>query len=200
MITFGFSRVTPDDELNALRTALAIQELMAELRSSGRTRFTIGISVHTGRAQVAHFIVDDRSNGPDRDRPKREYRRATLRVGKVQDGGAGGDPEERPALSKARTRIGRGEVWVDEAGILYNAGIVVSQDTVEELARRGWPSLCGRRCPWIPVFRPRAGKNVLLEYVGDAKFKGVGRSVAIYRLGATADGQSRAGPLPRERS
>ena len=61
MITFGFSRVTRQDELNALRTALAIQEMMADLRASGRTRFEMGISVHTGRAQVAHFVVDDQT-------------------------------------------------------------------------------------------------------------------------------------------
>jgi class 3 adenylate cyclase len=200
MITFGFSRVTPDDELNALRTALAIQELMAELRSSGRTRFTIGISVHTGRAQVAHFIVDDRSM--DRTVIGRSVNIAgrLSGSGKVQDGGGGGDLEERPAPAKARPRIGRGEVWVDDAGILYNAGIVVSQDTVEELTRQGVAEpFAGGGVHGFRYYDAVLGKNVLLEYVGDARFKGVGRSVAIYRLGATADGQSRTGPLPRER-
>jgi hypothetical protein len=31
-------------------------------------------------------------------------------------------------------------------------------------------------------------KNILLEYVADAKFKGVGRSIAIYRLGVEDTG------------
>ncbi|HYL80513.1 MAG TPA: adenylate/guanylate cyclase domain-containing protein, partial [Candidatus Acidoferrum sp.] len=61
MITFGSARVTRQDELNALRTALAMQQMMADLRAGGRTRFEMGISVHTGRAQVAHFILDDQA-------------------------------------------------------------------------------------------------------------------------------------------
>ncbi|MEK7221233.1 MAG: hypothetical protein AAB253_08550, partial [candidate division NC10 bacterium] len=32
-------------------------------------------------------------------------------------------------------------------------------------------------------FDEQLQRNVLLEYVGDARFKGVGRSIAIYRLG-----------------
>ena len=61
MITFGAARLTRQDELNALRTALALQGMMRALRAGGRTHFEMGISVHTGRAQVAHFIVDDRT-------------------------------------------------------------------------------------------------------------------------------------------
>jgi hypothetical protein len=75
-------------------------------------------------------------------------------------------------------------VWVDESGILFNTGIVVSQDTVEEIVRQGVAE------PWTRgdvhgyrVFDEMEKKNILLEYVGDAKFRGVGRSIAIYRLG-----------------
>jgi class 3 adenylate cyclase len=205
MITFGFSRVTPDDELNALRTALAVQDHMAELRASGRTRFTIGISVHTGRAQVAHFILDDR--GMDRTVIGRSVNIAgrLSGSGKVQESGGGDAAESRAeagtrGASSAPPR-GRREVWIDDSGTLYNAGIVVSQDTVEELARRGIAEpFAGGGIHGFRYHDAVLGKNVLLEYVGDAKFKGVGRSVAIYRLGATADGPSRTGHRPQERA
>jgi len=87
---------------------------------------------------------------------------------------------------------------VDEEGTLYNTGIVVSQDTVEALQARvdteAWQ------------IGPRRGfrftdaeleKRVLLEYVGDAKFKGVGRAIAIYRLGVEGPGFQGA-PQPGE--
>jgi len=184
MITFGFSRVTPDDELNALRTALAIQDMMAGLRASGRTQFSMGISVHTGRAQVAHFIVDDRTM--DRTVIGRNVNIAgrLSSSGKIQGGGlgtGGWDDAAQPTPDGDRARR---EVWVDHAGILFNTGIVVSQDTVEEIVKQGvaepW-TLGGAR--GYRVADALEKKNILLEYVGDAKFKGVGRSIAIYRLG-----------------
>jgi class 3 adenylate cyclase len=200
MITFGFSRVTPQDEINALRTALAIQELMAGLRADRRTDFTIGISVHTGRAQVAHFVLNDQSM--DRTVIGRNVNIAgrLSNSGKVQSGmadDAAGDDQPQIPLDDAG---GRREVWVDDAGTLYNTGIVVSQDTVEEVVRQGMAE------PWARggvhgyrFFDEVLGKNVLLEYVGDAKFKGVGRSIAIYRLGTerTAPGAVVAVPQGR---
>ena len=199
MITFGFSRVTPQDELNALRTALAIQDMMADLRAGGHTQFSMGISVHTGRAQIAHFIIDDRTM--DRTVIGRNVNIAgrLSSSGKLQgltldkDGDDVGAPPEGAAA--------RREVWVDESGVLFNTGIVVSQDTVEEIV--------GQRMaePWTRgsahgyrVFDDTQKKNILLEYVGDAKFKGVGRSIAIYRLGVE-DGRVGGDAVPsRERA
>jgi class 3 adenylate cyclase len=184
MITFGFSRVTPDDERNALRTALAIQDMMAGLRASGRTKFSMGISVHTGRAQVAHFVVDDRTM--DRTVIGRNVNIAGRLSGSAKIQGAAFAGEALDDAAQAHTEGGgaRREVWVDESGILFNTGIVVSQDTVEEIVRQGVAE------PWTRgdvhgyrVFDDMAKKNILLEYVGDAKFRGVGRSIAIYRLG-----------------
>jgi len=184
MITFGFSRVTPEDERNALRTALAIQEMMAGLRASGRTKFSMGISVHTGRAQVAHFVVDDRTM--DRTVIGRNVNIAGRLSGsaKIQGSAFGGEALDDAAQVHAEGGGARREVWVDESGILFNTGIVVSQDTVEEIVRQGVAE------PWTRgdvhgyrVFDEMEKKNILLEYVGDAKFRGVGRSIAIYRLG-----------------
>ncbi|MBP2669972.1 MAG: Adenylate cyclase, family 3 (some protein containing domain) [candidate division NC10 bacterium] len=200
MITFGFSQVTPDDELNALRTALAIQDMMARLRATGQTRFSMGISVHTGRAQVAHFVVDDRTM--DRTVIGRNVNIAGRLSGsaKIQGGVMPGEALENVGPARADRSGARREVWVDESGILFNTGIVVSQDTVEEIVRRG------KAEPWTHgvvhgyrVFDDIEKKNILLEYVGDAKFRGVGRSIAIYRLGVGEVGVGRGAAPSRGR-
>ena len=184
MITFGAARLSRRDELNALRTALALQGMMRALRAAGRTGFEMGISVHTGRAQVAHFIVDDRTM--DHTVIGRNVNIAGRLSGSGKTQGSAFDDEDGVG-SRERVPAGAAgaqDVWVDEQGTLYNTGIVVSQDTVEELVKLV-------ECqPLTDVGRSgyrfldeMLGKNVLLEYVGDAKLKGIGRSIAIYRLG-----------------
>jgi class 3 adenylate cyclase len=182
MITFGFDGVTPDDELNALRTAVSIQNLMASLRSEGRTGFEMGISIHTGRVQPAHFILDDRHM--DRTVIGRNVNIA----GRLSGSGKTSVFDQGPAGSAD-------EVWVDDEGTLYNTGIVVSQDTVEALLPLVQPEALQRGQGRGFRFRDAdLGKNILLEYVGDAKFKGVGRAIAIYRLGVEESiGDSKSG-------
>jgi class 3 adenylate cyclase len=184
MITFGFSRVTAQDECNALRTALAIQEMMAELRASGRTGFTMGISVHTGRSQVAHFVVDDWTM--DRTVIGRSVNIAGRLSGSGKTQGTAFDEETangEPRPLQTPTDLTQ-DVWLDEEGTLYNTGIVVSQDTVEEAVKqsRGEPWMRGN-VHGYRYFDELLRRNILLEYVGDVKFRGVGRSIAIYRLG-----------------
>jgi class 3 adenylate cyclase len=193
MITFGFSRGTEADELNALRTALAIQGHMARLRAEGRTAFSMGISIHTGRAQVTHFIVDDWSM--DRTVIGRNVNIAGRLSGSGKTQAAAFDDGWEEASQPTTGSEPPRDVWVDADGTLYNTGIVVSLDTVEALVGRGTA---------IPFKRAEArgycisddatGKKLLLEYVGDAKFKGVGRSLGIYRLAAEA---ASAGPQGR---
>ncbi len=195
MIIFGAARLTREDELNALRMALALQGMMRDLRAAGRTHFEMGISIHTGRAQVAHFIVDDRTM--DRTVIGRNVNIAGRLSGSGRseaptfDGELVGVPPPVLAQDGMESR----DVWVDEEGMLYNTGIAVTQDTVEELlglvdcqplerAHGG-----GQR-----FFDAELRKNVLLEYVGDAKLKGVGRSIGIYRLGLEDD---KSIPSPR---
>jgi len=88
---------------------------------------------------------------------------------------------------------------VDAARTLYNTGIVVSQDTVEELVprREARPWAAGERRGWR-FFDARVGKNILLEYVGDAKFKRVGRAIAMYRLDVDGGKGESAPTSPRE--
>lgn len=197
MITFGAARLTRQDELNALRTALALQGMMRGLRAAGRTHFEMGISVHTGRAQIAHFIVDDRSMdhtviGRNVNIAGRLSGSGKTQASSFDDAEWLGAPE--PATTKAGAPVR--EVWVDEDGTLYNTGIVVSQDTVEELLkvvdRRPLAEAGGGGHRF---FDEQLQRNVLLEYVGDAKFKGIGRSIAIYRLGLE-DEQPTPSPRP----
>jgi hypothetical protein len=186
MITFGAITASKQDELNAIRTALALQDLMAGSRREGKTHFEMGISLHTGRAQIARFIRDETAidttvigrhvnvagrlsgsggKGPEEDR----------------DGGGDGDGES-PAASEQETRQ-PAPVWVDAAGVLYNLGIAASQDTVDALAQVvPMERQEGARGSTFTFSDPILGKNILIEYVGDAKFKGVVRSVPVYRI------------------
>ncbi len=185
MITFGAARLSRQDELNALRTALALQGMMRALRAAGRTHFEMGISVHTGRAQVAHFIVDDRTMdhtviGRNVNIAGRLSGSGKTQGSSFDDEAWDGGLEAAPVTTAAEVR----DVWVDEEGTLYNTGIVVSQDTVEELRKVvDCRPPAGAGGGGHQFFDDVLGKNVLLEYVGDAKFRGIGRSIAIYRLG-----------------
>jgi hypothetical protein len=200
MLTFGAAHLTRQDELNALRTALALQDMMRALRAAGRTHFEMGISVHTGRAQAAHFILDDRTM--DRTVIGRNVNIAGRPSGSGKTQASTFDDEAwigtpQPAV---KTRAGAQDVWVDEEGTLYNTGIVVSQDTVEEVVKLvDCEPLAGAGGGGHRFHDEVLRKNVLLEYMGDAKFKGVGRSIAIYRLGLEEEhpGPSKSSPRGR---
>jgi class 3 adenylate cyclase len=196
MITFGAARLTRQDELNALRTALALQGMMWALRAAGRTHFEMGISVHTGRAQVAHFIVDDRTM--DHTVIGRNVNIAGRLSGSGKTQASTFDDEAWiDAPQPGTVRVGVRDVWVDPDGTLYNTGIVVSQDTVEEVVKLvDCQPLAGAGGGGHRFYDELLQKNVLLEYVGDAKFKGIGRSIAIYRLGL-ADEQPTPTPPKR---
>lgn len=133
---------------------------------------------------MAHFVVDDRTM--DRTVIGRNVNIAGRLSGsaKIHGGAFGGEALDDAAQTRVEGSGARREVWVDESGILFNTGIVVSQDTVEEIVKQGATE------PWTRgdvhgyrVLDEIEKKNILLEYVGDAKFRGVGRSIAIYRLG-----------------
>ncbi|HWT77304.1 MAG TPA: hypothetical protein VN648_00655, partial [Candidatus Methylomirabilis sp.] len=100
--------------------------------------------------------------------------------------------------AKGRARVGTQDVWVDDDGNLYNTGIVVSQDTVEEVVKVvDCQPLAEAGGGGHRFFDDVLRKNILLEYVGDAKFKGVGRSIAIYRLGLEEEFSSPSESPPR---
>jgi hypothetical protein len=181
MITFGATTVSKQDELNAVRTAIALQELMARFRQEGKTRFQMGISLHTGRAQVARFILDETAMDTT------VIGRHVNIAGRLSGSGGkgpeeGGEEGERPAapLPGAGRPM---DVWVDRAGVLYNSGIAASQDTVDSLAEAvAMERQEGERGSTYSFQDSALEKKVLIEYVGDAKFKGVVRSIPVYRI------------------
>jgi len=144
----------------------------------------MGISVHTGRSQVAHFVVDDWTM--DRTVIGRNVNIAGRLSASGKTQGTAFDEETASGESRSRqtpTDVTQ-DVWLDEEGTLYNTGIVVSQDTMEEAVKQssGEPWMRGN-VHGYRYFDELLRRNILLEYVGDVKFRGVGRSIAIYRLG-----------------
>ena len=178
MVLFGATRLSQEDELNALRTALAIQKAIEELRKAGRTRFQMGISVHTGRVNIAHFIADERRMDTT------VIGRNVNIAGRLSASG-GKTKEKKEEGGSPEGVIGEQGVWVDEDGVLYNAGIAVSQDTVDELSKAvALEPLDGK--VGYRFYDEALKKNILLEYVGDVKFKGIGRAIPIYQASVEA--------------
>ena len=183
MITFGATTVSKQDELNAVRTAVALQELMARSRKEGKTHFQMGISLHTGRAQVARFILDEMSM--DTTVIGRHVNIAGRLSGSGGKGPEEGGGEEDAPLPVAGAEK-PAEVWVDGTGVLYNTGIAASQDTVDTLAQEvPMERQEGQQGSTYSFQDPVLQKNILIEYVGDAKFKGVVRSIPVYRIVAS---------------
>lgn len=175
MITFGTTRVTPEDELNALRTAITIQEQVEKLRSDGTIPYRIGISLHTGRVQVARFLVDETSVDVT------VIGRHVNIAGRLS--GFGDKRPEGLQRSAQEEEAAASPVWIDRDGVLYNSGIAISQETVSELVKALQVELQeDQRGNRYAYFDEVLGKKVLIEYVGDAKFKGVDRSHPVYRV------------------
>jgi len=182
MITFGATTVSKQDELNAVRTAIALQELMARFRKEGKTRFQMGISLHTGRAQIARFILDEIAMDTT------VIGRHVNLAGRLSGSGRKGPEEDEGGEAPLPPLPGTGkpaEVWMDGTGVLYNSGIAASQDTVDALTQAvAMVRQEGERGSTYTFRDPVLEKNILIEYVGDAKFKGVVRSIPVYRIAA----------------
>lgn len=175
MITFGAAQGSPDDEMNAMRTAVAIQALARDLQKQGKMPYQMGIGLHTGRAQIGHFLPDEKS--VDVTVIGRHVNIAS-RVA-----GSGGRPEEKPGERRGGGASADQAVWIDRQGILYNFGIAATREHVEALRRGSALQIeegqKGTRYAW---FDPELEKKILIEYVGDAKLKGVERAQPIYRV------------------
>lgn len=178
MITFGATRVTPDDEMNALRTAVAIQTLAGDLQKQGKMSYQMGISLHTGRAQIGQFLPDEKS--VDVTVIGRHVNIASRVAGSGgRSGEKPGEPEPTPASAGQ-------EVWIDRQGTLYNFGIAATREHVEALRRHSaWDIEEGQRGTRYTWFDPELEKKILIEYVGDAKLKGVERAQPVYRVVAS---------------
>ncbi len=178
MITFGTTQVSSEDELNALRTAVAIQAVVRDLQEQGKTPYRMGMSLHTGRAQIGRFLPDEKT--VDVTVIGRHVNIASRIIG---SGSHTWDTEDD--RTSGGGGIDRG-VWIDENGVLYNWGIAATPEHVEALRRNvPWEVEEGKKGTRYSCFDPELQKKILIEYVGDAKLKGVERAQPVYRVVAS---------------
>jgi class 3 adenylate cyclase len=186
MVTFGAVHSSRKGPLNAIRTAIQLQDKIRELREEEKTHFAMGVSIHYGRVYLAHFIGS--SGGHDTTvigrnvnmagrlssaskRPKKEDGQAI-----EEDLEAAFDVLETDPSSTMRVTVG-------SDGMLFNEGIAVSRETVLALEKL------------LPLTRQEAvddvygefydttiKKRIVLRHVGDAKFKGVWGSFPVYSV------------------
>ncbi len=206
MVTFGIPAGHRHDPLRALRTALQIQEMMAELRSRKAVNFHMGVSLHTGRVFVAHFLPDEErreitvigrhvnfagrlSSTHESDPSLEEERKeefnemieslAQSLTGQVEEG------RFRSYLASRlhRKRVVAG-VAVDDRGHLSNIGIALSQDAVEAIREvLGGEAQEAER--GLSFYDEVLGRSIEIAYVGDALFKGVEKAFPIYGVSYT---------------
>ncbi len=100
--------------------------------------------------------------------------------------GSGDHPGEGEEEGRSSSADPEPSVWLSRDGTLYNYGIVATQEHVEELNRAVSMQMQeGEKGSNYTFFDEVVQKKVLIEYVGDAKFRGVERAHPIYRVVAS---------------
>ena len=176
MITFGTHRVDPLDPLNAVRTAVLCQDTLLRLRQEGKTYFKMGIAIHYGRVYVARFIEDEESvQTTVIGRNVNLAGRLSSAAKKPLDE----DDDSGPASSAAREM----HVTIDATGTLFNEGIAISRDTLMQLeAHLPLEHTEGPASGHMEYFDEQIGRRLVIQYVGDAKFKGVRSSFPVHEV------------------
>ncbi|HET7745993.1 MAG TPA: adenylate/guanylate cyclase domain-containing protein [Vicinamibacteria bacterium] len=176
MITWGTRRVDPLDPLNAVRTAVLCQETLSRLRREGKTVFRMGIAIHYGRVYVARFIADEDSV-------------QTTVIGRnVNLAGRLSSAAKKPMdvdEGSAAPAAQRGDVGVtvDASGTLFNEGIALSRDALQQLeANLPLVHREGEGTTHVEYFDEQIGRRLFMRYAGDAKFKGVRSSFPVYEV------------------
>jgi class 3 adenylate cyclase len=176
MITFGAGHSSRYGALNALRTAILLQEKIRQLRKEGQTEFTMGVSIHHGRVYLAHFI------GSSGDQDTTVIGRNVNVAGRLSSASKEEEgSHETEAGDEGGRAVGGELVRVAEDGTLFNEGVALSRETVRAVEE----VLPLKRSDEIPdlygeFYDPSVKKTVRLRYVGDAKFKGVWGSLPVY--------------------
>ncbi len=138
----------------------------------------MGMSLHTGRAQIGRFLPDERS--VDVTVIGRHVNIASRITG------SGSRPSEVEDESTTQRGGADQGVWIDRDGVLYNLGIAATPEHVEALRRNvAWEAEEGESGTRYTCFDPELQKKILIEYVGDAKLRGVERAQPIYRVAAS---------------
>ncbi len=175
MVTFGTEGADPAGPLNALRTAILCQETLHRLRRKRLSAFRMGVSIHYGRVYRARFFED---------------------VGRVQATVIGRNVNLAGRLSSAAKSNGGAEdgaaepadasglrVGIDEAGALVNEGISLSRAALVQLQEHlTLEQVDGGDAGTLRYHDAELDRNVLIKYVGDAKFKGVEASFPVFEV------------------
>lgn len=187
MVTYGTSHADPLNPLNALRTAILCQETLSALRQQGRTYFKMGVAIHYGRVYIARFIADEEAVqttviGRNVNLAGRLSSAAKKPLDDTEDEGEEGG-HGLAELVPADPRSSEYQVLVHADGALLNEGIAISRDTLAQLEAH-LPLVHTERegTNLIEYFDEQIGRRILIEYAGDAKFKGVGSSFPVYAV------------------
>jgi class 3 adenylate cyclase len=177
MITFGTRRVDPLDPLNAVRTAVLCQDTLLRLRQEAKTYFKMGIAIHYGRVYIARFIEDEESvQSTVIGRNVNLAGRLSSAAKKPMD-----EDEELPEAAPTPREL---QVTIDASGRLFNEGIAISRDTLMQLeANLPLEHTEGPAARHMEYFDEQIGRRLVIQYVGDAKFKGVRSSFPVYEVG-----------------
>jgi class 3 adenylate cyclase len=185
MVTFGAVHSSRIGPLNALRTAILLQETIRELRSEGVTRFTMGVSIHHGRVYFAHFIGSSgRKDTTVIGRNVNVAGRLSSASKLEKEEGEKADLEKELQFdgweSKPSSEV---RVSVEAAGMLFNEGIAVSREMVTALEDI---------VPLTPqdelddvygeFYDGVLKRKIVLRHVGDAQFKGIWGSFPVYSV------------------
>jgi class 3 adenylate cyclase len=172
MVTWGTNRADALDPLNALRTAVLCQESLRRKREAGRTPFKMGIAIHYGRVYLARFVasrgeLQSTVIGRNVNLAGR-LSSAAKRALEEDEGGAPTAPSPKATLA----------VSVDAHGTLFNEGIALSRDTVQQLEAH--LALTHGEGGAMEYDDEAIGRRILIHYAGDARFKGVNASLPVY--------------------
>jgi class 3 adenylate cyclase len=179
MVTYGAARADPLHPLNALRSAILCQEMLAKLRTEGKTYFKMGISIHHGRVYMARFIADSHMvQNTVIGRNVNLAGRLSSAAKRAMDEDEGAEPT--PAAPPRRSGL---QVTVDESGTLFNEGIAISRETLVQLETRlALVHTPDGESRVMEYFDEQIGRKMVFRYAGDAKFKGVRSSFPVYEV------------------
>ncbi len=177
MVTWGTRRVDPLDPLNALRVAVLCQETLHRLRRDGKTYFKMGVAIHYGRVYIARFIADEESVQTT------VIGRNVNLAGRLSSAAKKPAEEDEPEAAGEASPGREFQVTVDDAGTLFNEGIAISRDTLDQLeANLPLVAAEGVATRHMEYFDEQIGRRLLIRYAGDAKFKGVRSSFPVHEV------------------
>jgi class 3 adenylate cyclase len=173
MVTWGTERADALDPLNAVRVAILCQESLARKRQEGRTWFQMGVAIHYGRVYLARFI----SEGDDIHATV--IGRNVNLAGRLSSAAKKPIEEDEASLPELLPPDVQG-VRVDAFGALFNEGVAISRDTLQQLESQ--LALVHEGGGSVEYEDEVIDRRILFRYAGDAKFKGVRSSLPVYEV------------------